>query len=78
MQIQVSASEIKSSKKADDRGRVTLGSEFAGKTVTVAVVEVEDEDDVRTDEGEDNDLIGNVIDNTLEDLLLSDDDDSPI
>ena len=76
MKIEVSASEIKSEKKADDRGRVTLGSEFAGKTVTVAVVE--DEDDVRTDEGEDNDLIGNVIDNTLEDLLLSDDDDSPI
>ena len=67
MQIEVSASDIKSGKKADDRGRVTLGSEFAGKTVTVAVVEVED-----------NDLIGNVIDNTLEDLLLSDDDDSPI
>ena len=78
MQIELSASEIKSEKKADDRGRVTLGSEFEGKTVTVAVVEVEDEDDVRTDEGEDNDLIGNVIDNTLEDLLLSDDDDSPI
>ena len=79
MQIEVSASEIKSEKKADDRGRVTLGSEHAGKTVTVAVLEeVEDEDDVRTDEGEDNDLIGNVIDNTLEDLLLSDDDDSPI
>ena len=78
MKIEVSASEIKSDRKADDRGRVTLGSEHAGKTVTVAVVEVEDEDDVRTDEGEDNDLIGNVIDNTLEDLLLSDDDDSPI
>ena len=78
MQIDVSASDIKSEKKADDRGRVTLGSEFAGKTVTVAVLEVKDEDDVRTDEGEDNDLIGNVIDNTLEDLLLSDDDDSPI
>ena len=78
MQIELFASEIKAAKKADDRGRVTLGSEFAGKTVTVAVVEVEDEDDVRTDEGEDNDLIGNVIDNTLEDLLLSDDDDSPI
>ena len=43
MKIEVSASEIKSEKKADDRGRVTLGSEFAGKTVTVVVVEVEDE-----------------------------------
>ena len=42
MQIGVSASDIKSEKKADDRGRVTLGSEFAGKTVTVAVLEVED------------------------------------
>ena len=78
MQIQVSASDIKSEKRSDDRGRVTLGSEYADRTVTVAVLEVEDEDDVRTDEGEDNDLIGNVIDNTLEDLLLSDDDDSPI
>ena len=45
MQIGVSASDIKSSKKADDRGRVTLGSEHAGKTVTVAVLEVEDEDE---------------------------------
>ena len=43
MQIEVSASEIKFSKKADDRGRVTLGSEYAGKTVTVAVLEVKDE-----------------------------------
>jgi hypothetical protein len=45
MQIEVSASDIKSGKKADDRGRVTLGSEHAGKTVTVAVLEVKDEDD---------------------------------
>ena len=37
MQIEVSASDIKSAKKADDRGRVTLGSEYAGKAVTVAV-----------------------------------------
>ena len=43
MQIGVSASDIKS-KKADDRGRVTLGSEYAGKTVTVAVLEVKDVD----------------------------------
>ena len=53
MQIKLSASDIKSQKKADDRGRVTLGSEYAGKTVTVAVLEVNDEDDVRTDGGED-------------------------
>ena len=51
MQIDVSASDIKSSKKADDRGRVTLGSEYAASTVTVAVLEVKDEDDVRTDGG---------------------------
>ena len=43
MKIEVSASEIKSAKKADNRGRVTLGSDYAGKTVTVAVLEVEDE-----------------------------------
>jgi len=30
-------------KKADDRGRVTLGAEYAGKTVRVAVLEVEEE-----------------------------------
>jgi hypothetical protein len=51
MQIEVSASDIKSGKKADDRGRVTLGIEHARETVTVAVLEVEDEDDVRTDGG---------------------------
>ena len=45
MQIDVSASEIKSEKKADNRGRVTLGSDYSGKTVTVAVLGVEDEDD---------------------------------
>ena len=50
MQIQVSASDIKSEKRSDDIGRVTLGSEYADRTVTVAVLEVEDEDDVRTDE----------------------------
>ena len=53
MQIEVSASDIKSARKADDRGRVTLGSEYAASTVTVAVLSVEDEDDVRTDGGED-------------------------
>ena len=44
MQIEVSASDIKSEKKADDRGRVTLGSEYGGETVTVAVLEVKDVD----------------------------------
>jgi len=43
MELEVKPSDIKSEKKADDRGRVTLGSEYAGKTVTVAVLEAEDE-----------------------------------
>ena len=43
MQIEFSPSDILAAKKADDRGRVTLGSEYAGKAVTVAVLEVEDE-----------------------------------
>ena len=43
MRIEVSASEIKPDKKADNRGRVTLGSDYAGQTVTVAVLEVEDD-----------------------------------
>ena len=43
MQIKLSASDIKSQKKADDRGRITLGSEHAGETVTVAVLEVKDD-----------------------------------
>ncbi|WP_275040122.1 hypothetical protein [Natrialba taiwanensis] len=30
--------------KADDRGRVNLGIEFANKTVKVSVIEVEDEE----------------------------------
>ena len=41
MKIEVSATDV-DEKKADNRGRVTLGSEYANKTVTVAVVEVED------------------------------------
>lgn len=42
MQVEIDASDIESGKKADGRGRVTLGAEYAGKTVTVAVLEVED------------------------------------
>lgn len=42
MQVEVSAKDV-NEKKADDRGRVTLGAEYAGKTVTVAVLEVEDD-----------------------------------
>jgi len=42
MQVEVSATDIEE-RKADDRGRVTLGAEYADKTVTVAVLEVEEE-----------------------------------
>jgi len=42
MKVEVSATDIEE-KKADDRGRVTLGSKYADKTVTVAVLEVEGE-----------------------------------
>jgi len=41
MLVEVSATDVEE-RKADDRGRVTLGSEYAGKTVTVAVVEVDE------------------------------------
>jgi hypothetical protein len=41
MKVEIPATDIEE-KKADHRGRVTLGSEFADKTVTVAVLEVED------------------------------------
>jgi len=40
MKVEINAKDIEE-KKADDRGRVTLGSEFADKTVTVAVIEVD-------------------------------------
>lgn len=42
MKVEVSAADI-DERKADDRGRVTLGAEYADKRVTVAVLEVEDE-----------------------------------
>lgn len=42
MNVEVKATDVEE-KKADDRGRVTLGAEYAGKTVTVAVLEVEEE-----------------------------------
>jgi len=42
MKVEVSAKDIEE-KKADDRGRVTIGAEYADKTVTVAVLDVEDE-----------------------------------
>jgi len=42
MKVEVKATNVEE-KKADDRGRVTLGADYAGKRVTVAVLEVEDE-----------------------------------
>lgn len=42
MRIEVDATDVEEM-TADDRGRVTLGADYGGKTVTVAVVEVEDE-----------------------------------
>lgn len=42
MKVEVAATDI-DERKADDRGRVTLGADYAGKTVTVAVLEVADE-----------------------------------
>jgi hypothetical protein len=44
MQVEVSATEVEEL-KADDRGRVTLGADLAGKTVTVAVLAVDDDTD---------------------------------
>lgn len=42
MEIDVDPVDV-DEKQADDRGRVTLGAEYAGKRVTVAVVDVDDE-----------------------------------
>lgn len=39
MQVEVSVTDV-DEYTADDRGRITLGSDLAGKTVTVAVLEV--------------------------------------
>lgn len=41
VKVEVSPKDVKE-KKADDRGRVTLGAKYAGQTVTVAVLEVDD------------------------------------
>ena len=42
MKVEVSVKNLKE-KTADSRGRITLGSEYADKTVTVAILEVEEE-----------------------------------
>lgn len=43
MQIEVELSDLVE-RKADSKGRVAIGPEYAGKKVTVAVVEVEGAD----------------------------------
>ena len=42
MKVDVEVSELVE-RATDDRGRLTLGSEYADKTVTVAVLEVDGE-----------------------------------
>lgn len=43
MKVEVPATDVEE-RKADDRGRVTIGAEYAGQTVTVAVLEAEADD----------------------------------
>ena len=40
--IESDSEELHEELKADSRGRITLGSEYAGETVSVAVVNRED------------------------------------
>lgn len=42
MQIEIKPSDLVT-RDTDDRGRITIGAEYAHKRVTVAVVEVEDD-----------------------------------
>jgi hypothetical protein len=41
MNVEVSAADV-DELQADDRGRVTLGVEYAHKTVTIAVVDIDE------------------------------------
>lgn len=43
MKVYVENPEDIMEKEADSRGRITLGSEFSGKTVQIAVLEVAEE-----------------------------------
>ncbi len=40
--VETDSDELHEDLNADGRGRITLGSEYAGETVTLAVVERED------------------------------------
>jgi hypothetical protein len=42
--VDVDTDDIREDRTADSRGRVSLGPEFAGETVTVAVVKPEDDE----------------------------------
>jgi len=44
MQLELDDFREITTKQADDRGRITLGSEYAGEKVKVVVVEVEGEE----------------------------------
>ncbi|WP_161781668.1 hypothetical protein [Halorubrum coriense] len=44
MKVEVEVSDLVE-RKADAKGRVAIGPDKAGKQVTLAVIEVEDEDD---------------------------------
>lgn len=44
MKVYIESKDQIIEKEADSRGRVTLGSEFAGKEVQLAVMEVRDTD----------------------------------
>jgi len=43
MEIEITPGDMKD-RKADHRGRINLGTEFADKKVVVAVLEVEDDE----------------------------------
>jgi ribosomal protein L1 len=43
VEIQLDVSDVKE-RKTDKRGRVRLGPEYAGKDVTIAVVDVQDDE----------------------------------
>lgn len=42
VEIEIEPTEIKE-RKADSKGRVAIGPEYSGQTVTVAVISTEDE-----------------------------------
>lgn len=43
--VETDSEQIEEDLRADSRGRITLGSEYADKRVSVAVIEVDDDDE---------------------------------